>query len=384
MRATKTLLVAMGLAAGFGTATPAARAATSAPPAIAVVASPCAPAGSPPACTEDPVRLSGTYSKAAGVESLEVTWLAAGRPAGAPAPAKTTVAIDALSCFVTSSPSSCSWPWPAGLETAKPAVILNGSYRVTGCSTPAALACIPVKSLSPAVIAIAVAPAAPSGVTAATAASAVTVKWSPGTGPDLVGYRVTRGSDTVLTCSLPHAPAGIGSACPSPLHATDSPGPGTSVYDVVALGFGAFPGTTVASPSTAAVAMVAGTAPPASADPFVANQAPTAFGSALINLPPVQVLGPVPTLPSVAPPPPGTHQAVSARTNIPGDPGYNEKLPYGAALPGRAVLGATTKGAPGRNVIGLALFALGMLLIAVATHLWYVRQQLGDRYTGDY
>jgi len=350
---------------------------------ITAAPAPCSPRLGDGACTLDPKTLTVTFpSGTASLSGVVVAWTTTGRPVATPGPARPTVALaiaDGGCKPVTASlpATACSWPWPQGLEAAGSTVVLNGTYLVTACAnsgplsgsaspgpprgSPAAatVGCQAAPDLGPAGIGLAV-PPAPVGQVRATASSAaagspVTVTWTGGPEPDLAGYVVTRNGAMILTCTLHGATIGSASPCGPKLAYTDRPpGGGLVTYSVVASRF-ALDGTTahdvVSAPGTATLRL--GAAP--------------AVGSVGV-LPPLPVIGPPRTLPPLLPPVGGAAPQSPPTT---ADPGFGN-LPYrGSEVASPA--SANGAGSKQADVRGLGLIAAGLLALAVAAHLLYLR-----------
>ncbi len=354
---------------------------------ITVAPAPCSPRPGDGACTLDPRTLTVTFpSGTASLSGVVVAWTTTGRPVATPGPAQPTVALAVADggCKPVSESlpaTTCSWPWPRGLEAAGSTVVLNGTYLVTACANPALVSgsaspgppggspaaatvrCQAAPDLGPAGIGLAV-PPAPVGQVRATATSAatgspVTVTWTGGPEPDLAGYVVTRNGAMVFTCTLHGATIGSASPCGPKLAYTDRPpGGGLVTYSVAASRF-ALDGTTahdvVSAPGTATLRL--GGAP--------------AVGSVGV-LPPLPVIGPPRTLPPLFPPVgSGTPDAPQSPPTT-ADPGFGN-LPYRGSSEVASPVLANGAGSKQADVRGLGLIAAGLLVLAVAAHLLYLR-----------
>lgn len=358
----------------FGTV--AARAATGGAPAITVTPSPCNPRPAGGGCALAPQSLAVSFpfsasGTTAALNGVDVIWATTGRPPAAPRPAMPVTFLSLASGRCTTPagatpPTVCTWPWPAGLEAAGSGMVLNGTYTVAACSPPSGTParspdCLPVASPAPADVVVSAPPGAPEGVRLSAASSSstspVAVTWTIGPEPDLAAYTVSRNNQLVFACTLHGAAiAGAGPCGPSPSY-TDRPNAaGHITYQVVARRFGATGGTAndVASPPTTASLTLG---------------PPGTIGS----LPPIQVLG-VPASPTVVVPNTSSGPATTGPTTPSPDPGGPGQLPFGShahvavAAPGAAGAGRGSSGV-GRP----ALIAAGLLVLAVAAHLLYLK-----------
>jgi len=235
--------------------------------------------------------------------------------------------------------------------------VLNGTYQVTACSTPTGSDCAPAAGLAPASVGIAVAPAVPAGLSAAGAGGSAKLTWKRGAEVDLTGYVVQRSGKTTWGCSVV---AGGSPACPVPPAFNDQPGAGSFSYGVIAQRYGvdADPSHLVDSPPAITQAVIggsSGTAPP----------------PVQIELPAIPYFGPVPTLPPVNPPPGKAGAALP-------DSGYSGSLPYDPGSASGALAGTSgpQEDGPGyRARNAWASVAGGMLVLALALHLWYLRDE---------
>jgi hypothetical protein len=335
-------------------------------PALAASPSPCSPHAG--ACTAAPGQLAVTFPAGvpAGVDAVQLAWTTTGRPVGAPGPAQTSAVLTTASggCATPAgqSATTCSWPWPGGLEAA--GVVLNGTYQVTACSTPpGGGACSPASSPGPSSFGVGVAPLPPGSVAAHATGTApdaaVSVSWATGTAPDLAGYRVARAGTVVFTCTLHGATSPGAGACPADPSFTDrAPGNGTASYQVTAYRFGPqgdLAAALASAPATATVALPAAgaSAPLAPAPTLGAAATPT------VTLPAA-----APGAAPVTPAPPTTANTYGA-------------LPFGTAPPAeRAAAVPLEPGSSSHGVGGIALVAAALLLLAVAAHLLYLRDRV--------
>jgi hypothetical protein len=348
---------------------------------------PCAAPSPGGPCRVDPGKVQLTYSpeKDPALMAIQLGWSSAsGRPAPYSKPS-----TDLLVAAGQSGPScpppatapagstAVCWAWPSTLTDPErgTAWILNGTYLATPCTavSPAG-ACTPSKAYSPSNLPLAVPPAPPrSALATASFSGAVRLTWSAAASPepDLIGYQVSRNGQVVYTCSTNAA----GTACPATLGFYDQPAAGTWTYDVVALRFGAnaAPADAVASsPATATVHTAA---------PTTSSGGP---GPASLYLPPVPLIEPPGNAASFGPPP--TTAATTATTGpgptttIQGQ--ASPTLPYSApTTPGQdsAALGSNARetGPKSSNLDSTAAIALGVLALALAAHVWYLRSEMG-------
>ncbi|MDQ6838780.1 MAG: hypothetical protein M3137_10735, partial [Actinomycetota bacterium] len=214
----------------------------------------------------------------------------------------------------------------------------------------------PPSSAAPASVGLAVAPAPPGNPRAAGSASAVTVTWAAGVEPDLAGYTVTRNDVAVFSCGLHGAPLPNSVPCGASLAYTDHPNIGGMVgYAVVAKRFGLD-----GNPAHDLTSLPAATS--------------IRLGSGgIAALPPIPVIGNPFVAAPVAPP---TSAPVTGSPSVPAttvDPGSGS-LEYGPQSHAAAI-GARSGTEPGHgtDVTHLALVAAGLLVLALAAHLLYLR-----------
>lgn len=337
-----------------------------APSAVGLKPAPCSPRGDG-VCTVSPKTLAVTFpTGTAGVSGVSVAWTTAGRPSTTAGPAQASVFLDVTKggCQPASgaAPATCSWAWPSGLEATGSTLVLNGTYQVTPCTSAPPASCVAPASVGPAGLGIAAPPAPPGGVRASGPASAVTVTWAPGVEPDLAGYAVIRNDAVVFICSLHGASLPGSVPCGPGLAFTDIPGTGGVVrYAVVAKRLGVDSNPDHDLTSVPAVTSIN-------------------LGSASVGgLPPAPLIG-TPTSPTPGAPPntaagAGAGQGVAPTTTVDPGSGGLEYGPKGSA----GALGALhgTESGHGTNVHGLALIAVGLLVLALAAHLLYLRGAVG-------
>jgi hypothetical protein len=188
----------------------------------------------------------------------------------------------------------------------------------------------------------------------------VTVTWAPGPEPDLVGYAVTRNNTVAFICNLHGAPLAGSVPCGSPLAFTDRSASGGVVgYGVVAERFGqdSNPANYLTSPP--AVTSI--------------NLGASSGG----GLPPIPLIGtPNVSLPGAPPSTSagaaaaGTGSASAPTTTVDPEAGG---LEYGQGhTAGLGPLSDAQSG-HGTSVSRLALIAAGLLVLALAAHLLYLR-----------
>jgi len=341
---------------------------------------PCAAATTGAPCTADPSQLQVTYpSSDLSIRAVEVTWVpGSGRPSGAPAP-KPTSAILSLATsqkctqMTATGPGyeTACWPWPLTHQTSTDDWILNGTYQVTACNGfIQGGSCAASKAYTPQDVALAVPPAPPTAVHASTSsAGVVALTWSPAaaSAPDLIGYQVTRDGQVVYGCNLDGAGPGAGVKCPSPLSYQGLVAAGNWTFGVAALRYGASPSAAAAVASalvtrSVEVALVG----PASGTPPAVQ----------VALPPVPVVATPTTIAPVVLP--TTVGVVSTTTTT--DPPASEALPYGNPPSSQdpAALGGDPKetGPKNSDLDTLSGLALGLIALALAVHVWYLRGEL--------
>ncbi|MDQ2727208.1 MAG: hypothetical protein M3Y91_04945 [Actinomycetota bacterium] len=346
--------VAVGAPAGGPVAGTTAPAVSAPPVAPSVALTPCSPRrdGS---CSLSPQTLAVTYPSSSPPPAsggVNVTSTTTGRPAGTgPAQPSGFLSTPSGRCTPGAHGTTCTWPWPPALEAPRSTVVLNGAYQAASCTGPAAAGCGPPSNL------LIAAPPAPPGGARASGSSSVTVTWAPGVEPDLAGYTVTRNNVVVFTCNVHAAPLPGSVPCGSPLAYTDSRATGGAVtYGIVAQRFGLDSNPAHYLTSRPAVASI------------------TLGAASLGKLPLLPVIG-IPSFPKpVAPPnPPATAGSTLAppTTVDPSSGGFEfgPKDHAGALGPVRTV----RAGPVTTSVTRLALIAAGLLVLALAAHLLYLR-----------
>jgi hypothetical protein len=186
----------------------------------------------------------------------------------------------------------------------------------------------------------------------------VTVTWAPGPEPDLAGYQVTRNNVLVFACNLHGAPLPGSVPCGSSLAYHDSPG-GAVSYGIVAKRFGEDSDPNhylTSSPATVSVTGGSATIPGLPPVP--------AFGTPSFNIPGA----PPSTASGSAGAGAGSGAASAPTTTV--DPGAGG-LEYGVQDP--AALGRAGGTGHVTDLANLALIAAGLLILAVAGHLLYLR-----------
>ena len=339
---------------------PKAGATTGAAPSFSVAPTPCSPR-SDGACTVAPAKVAVTVPS--GTTGVSVAWTTTGRPTGTgPAHATTYLAPAAGGCpSLSTATITCTWPWPTALEAPGSSVVLNGSYAVQPCSGTAAAPACP-SAPGPNNLLIAAPPAPPGGAHASGSATSVTVTWAAGPEPDLAGYALTRNDTVVFTCGVHGASLPGSVPCGSSLAHTDNPGSGGAVtYGIVAKRFGVD-----SNPDNYL-----------SSQPAVVSISLGVGSSSIGALPPIPVIG---TPNVVLPGGPSSTSAgagigagagsASAPTTV--DPGGGG-LEYGQGH--TAALGPVGDAQSGHStsVSRLALIAAGLLVLALAAHLLYLR-----------
>ena len=358
--------------------------ASGAPP-IGAGAQPCAAPRPGDPCTEDPAQLDVIYNPALGVTGVQLGWVPqAGRPSGAPAPEHASVVLPVTSAQACApkppapagSVATC-WAWPAAIKYTRPsqAWTLNGTYQVTACSgSTKSDPCVSSRSYTPTRFGLAAPPSPPSKVVATTAyGGTVSVQWAPAANPepDLTGYSVSRGSRTIFSCSTDGVGPGAGTPCPSPLATTDNPPSGLPTYSVQALRFGATTDQLVLSfPRSSKLNSLTSTV----------GSGNDGGGTVSFNLPAAPGLGSADTVPLVNPPPSAAaHNPVTAlpgvpSTDLPYDNGALGTAPGASGSHQNAVAIETAPRNP--NLDSLASVAAGMILLALAAHVWYLRGEM--------
>ena len=375
---------------------PSGSALASSPAPLTVALSPCSADSATSGCRFDPAQVQVDIPTNRSVPAVELSWLGAGRPASAPSPASTQVVLVVnsnlagnASCRNPAPPPTgftlACWNWPGSLDYVSGGFpwILNGSYQVTACSaTSSSSPCTASDAFNPAVAEIAVRPAAPSQLSGSQADGAVTLTWKAGTEPDLVGYTVSRNNQAVYTCSTDGAGPGAGTPCANPPSFHDQPGPGTWNYTVTALRFGTDASAADVVSSSPAYSTVPVPAPPANPAGGAGGYAPGG-ASTRAFLPPLPAVGelrPVgvsasggfaaTAVPSLADTEDSGGKVSGSAAALP----YNNDNP---ALGGSLASGSRiARQKPGDSLDATAELALGVIALALAVHVWYLRGQL--------
>jgi hypothetical protein len=243
--------------------------------------------------------------------------------------------------------------------------VLNGTYQLAACATYASGAC--QSTFRPDSVSLAVRPNPPASVSAVSAGSEVTVKWSPpgNAPPDLAGYALSRDGRNLYTCSIDDLGPGATVPCPPSLTVADHPGDGRFAYAVRTIRLG------VDSASSNVIASAALDA---------AGGAVTVPGSA----------GPGGPIPVTSPGGNGSDRGVTVAlsattTTAPGagtatiatGPQPVSQSPVGrvADPPARSAL--TLKVPSRTDVVPVAVLALGILALAVAALFLYLKVEVG-------
>lgn len=377
---------------------PAGAALASSPPPLTVVLSPCSAPSATAGCRLDPAQLQVDVPSDGSVPAVQVSWVpGVGRPASAPSPASSQVVLAVTSPAAcqnqVAAPSGFSavcWHWPAPLTFASggTAWILNGTYRVTPCSATSSSgsSCASYSTtFNSALAEVAVPPAAPAQVSATQANGAVTLTWRPGPEPDLVGYTVARNNQLLYTCSTDGAGPGAGTACANPPSLHDQPGSGTWNYSVTALRFGIDASASHVVSSAPSLSSVAVPVPPANATGGGAGGYTYAPGTsasgraALPPLPSVGIMKPVGQMTASGGVAGAGVPSLADMEDSGGAPGSAAGLPYSdnPALGGSLASGSLVSAQkPGDNLDATAELALGVIALALAVHVWYLRGQL--------
>lgn len=330
---------------------------------------PCGSTAGP--CDQEPQQVQVGHGTAAPA-AVQLSWVAAGRAPGAPAPGSTSVTLlwgDGNDCGTA---DRC-WQWPAQMTGSS--YILDGTYQVTACDTYTGGQC--QASSAPVTIGLAVPPGPPTGVQVKADGSAAVVSWHPPSvaPPDLVGYRITRDGRPIWTCSTDGLGPGRGVRCPPSMAVADQPGAGTFTYTVAALRLGAdtsdrgvVSSAGVGGVDGGRVTVAAAAGPPESSgtpgaaftpSPVIGGQGTTA------SLAPLQSAAPGAS--GVAPPA--------------GSPASVQNLKYPAAddpVVGHTAMALQVHPSASRtDLVPVTVLALGLLILAVAAHFLYLRVAVG-------
>lgn len=328
-------------------------------------------------CTQEPVRVELQYRDGASPpEAIELQWVSDGRPATSPAPASLLVKLAWSSGSDCGSNLRC-WPWPGQMSDSS--FVLNGTYRVVPCGTYSTGNC---GTAFPAVtIGLAVPPGPPAAVQARSAGGEVTMSWKPpaASPPDLVGYAVSRNGRNVYACSIDGLGPGASVPCPRSLTVADHPGNGRYRYAVAALRLGV--DSTAGAVVASAYVPNAGAAVPVPGP--VTGRGPGAGGAGPGFTPSPVIGGSVGLIQSGGTVSPTGFRGqdlggVDAAPDLgaPGTP-QNLRYPDQPAVGRSSALSVRIAGDRSRSdVVHLAVLALGVLALAIAAHILYLRQEL--------
>ena len=346
---------------------------------------PCAPEPSG-ACSEDPTEVVVDYPAGSVPAGVEVSFVTTGRSPAAPRPVSETVVLDAADAHpcpgAPAGERAMCWSWPAGLRDGS--YVLNGTYRVTPCSSTAGGRCTTSDLFPPASFGLAAPPQSPSRASAVVSGSQVAVSWSPAAAPepDLVGYAVSRDGQVVYACTLDGLGPGAGTPCPANLTIADHPGDGQWSYAVTALRLGVDSAsadvlTSVPTAIGGSSVTVAGVAGPSSGSgplvplPGFAPESSTAGTVSAGGFAPTPVAPATPSAGGLAGvgAAPAPETAAAQNLNYPGDGGVvgkSQSLALKVGEPG-----------PHTDVVPVAVLALGIIALAIAAHFLYLRVELG-------
>ena len=394
------LAVTLGLVLAAVTWPATAAIASSSPP-LPVSLYPCAAPTPTAPCQSDPVQIQADLPTDNSVHAVQLSWVGdPRRPSSAPVPAKQQVVLTTaagpeapVTCQHPTSPPSgfaaFCWDWPASLDYASGGTewLLNGTYRVAACSaTSASTPCSFSTEFNWVLAEVAVAPSVPTGVSAQQSNGSVTVTWSPGPEPDLVGYTIARNGQTVYTCTTDGAGPGAGTACANPPVFYDRPGSGTWRYSVSSLRFGADASAAHVLVSPAAPTALDVPVAPQSSSGGGSTSGQTYYGSPSPGqaiIPPLPAVGTMRpagfdgfggvaggSVPSLA----NTEEAGGGMSGSPGGMAYADDPALGGPLASGTLLQRQQRAA--RNVDVAAELAIAVLALALAVHAWYLRGEL--------
>jgi hypothetical protein len=385
---------AVGALAVVGpTAAPAGAGPTPLAVSVATAGSTCPSPGGVPDCASDPVAFSASWPVTDVVAAVSVSFGGPDRMA----PRSDPVVVDQASASACTTSGTgqqqrverCTWSVPPGLYPSGSDDLLNGTYTFTACEDSATDCAerAPSGGLSPTNVTVAVAPSAPTGVRATAAGASVTVRWTLGPEPDLAGYSITRDGRVVATCGLDGAST---PACGAAPQVSDRPGPGAWTYAVTAERYG--PGGLLASPPTPSAVTVgssattggATTAGGTGSSDSTGYSGTTGSPGLSLPLPPIAVDSPGGSIVAAAPQP-DTPSRLAAAPPAKSVPAFSEAIPYvgSGGRPARALAAQDVEaGNTPASVDGPGLVAGALLALAVAAHVWYLRQEarrLGGR-----
>lgn len=333
---------------------------------------PCSKTGAA-TCDQPPTKIQVRYPNGSPPAAVEVDWVADGRPSADPSPGSPSAALPWSAGSDCGSDLRC-WSWPSAVTDH--AAILNGTYRLVPCGgyTTGSPSGSCQSKLQATTVGLAVPPGPPTAVNAVASGPQVTLSWRPPASapPDLAGYQVSRNGKAVYGCALSGlGPAGSAS-CPNPLTVVDRPGNGTYTYAVSAVRLG------VDAASQHAVA----SAPALDAGGLVSVPG-TASGPNRVGSP-SPVIGAPGTMIDFGPPPAGASAPAVA---LPGENGsaadpnaspQNLQYPVADPLAGKSSTLALHVGetAPRPDVVPVGILGLGILVLAIAAHLVYLRSRV--------
>lgn len=364
--------------------------ANTSPPPLPVVVSPCAAPTSTAPCRVDPTTIQVDLPSSTSIQAVQLSWVSdPRRPANAPSPGQAQIMLSLASGSPNCAPepsgiTAFCWAWPSSLDYPAGGVdwLLNGTYRFTPCTNSSGN-CNYSTDYGSALAEVAVAPSAPTGVSSRQSSGAVTVTWNPGPEPDLVGYTLSRNNQPVYTCSIDGAGPGAGTPCAKPLSFSDQPGTGTWNYTVSSLRFGADASeahvvSSTPSPTSVSVPLPASTT--GGGAPGPAAGAGSYGGAAAPPLPPIGSLKPAElngsfgvagtAVPSLA----SAEDSGGAASGSAGALPYNDNPALGSPLASGTEQLRRQKAH--HNVNAAAEFAVAMLALALAVHVWYLRGEL--------
>ncbi|HET6963759.1 MAG TPA: hypothetical protein VFH58_03240 [Acidimicrobiales bacterium] len=264
--------------------------------------------------------------------------------------------------------------------------VLNGAYQVTACGTATGGTC--GSPSTPQDIRVAAPPGDPTHVQARVTGADVGVSWQPpaSSPPDLAGYTVARNGRDVYSCSLDGLGPAASVPCPSTLTFADRPGDGRYTYTVSAVRLGADTASrdTVSSAAVAAAGGAVTVSGPAAGSTPGGGGGRTQTGAGSNGgFTPAPIIGSTGAgvgLDSGAVAAQGLPGAAAPEIGAPGSP-ENLRYPSDDPVVGHAAPLAlkvhTPSGRP--DVVPLAALALGVLLLAIAAHLLYLRTELEAR-----
>ena len=330
---------------------------------------PCLTSGASGPCNQTPQQVQLAYPPRNTPPAIEIDWVADGRSASAPNPDSTSAVLawsDGTSCGTN---EQC-WPWPAALTDGP--FVLNGTYQVAACGTYSSGAC--QSTFRATSVGLAVPPSPPASVSATSAGSQVTIKWSPprNAPPDLAGFAVSRDGHDVYACSTDDLGPGASVPCPQSFTVADHPGAGKFAYAVRSLRLGvdsASNDVVTSAALTASGGAVTVPGPAGGSGSAGANQGnsvplSTIGGNGTGHGNNVSLSAPTTTVPG------GTNATIPTGSHGPnGGAGLEADSPAKSAL--------TLKVPSHTDVVPVGVLALGILALAVAAHFLYLKVELG-------